>query len=161
MHHLRLVTSSLNVESTPLITGSDQPAPQDDSYLFEITEQMELGHMAKMFFKKHHLKYFYICIIIYLYGDLTIYSTAISKSLRDVTCNYENCHKADLEASDPCWQNLAISREQVYRLYILVIALFLGPFFKLNSKYLQLLTSIFRWLGKWHQVCNRLQRKFN
>lgn len=104
--------------------------------------------MAKMFFKKEHLKYFYLCIIIYLYGDLTIYSTAISKSLRDVTCSYDNCNKTELDASDPCWESLSISRGAVYRLYILIIALFLGPFFNLHTKYLQLLTSIFRWLGK-------------
>ena len=136
------------MESTPLITSNDQ-TPRDDSHLFEITEQMELGHMAKMFFKKEHLKYFYICIVIYLYGDLTIYSTAISKSLRDVTCTYDNCNKTELDAGDLCWEGLSISRGQVYRLYILLIALLLGPFFNLHTKYLQFLTTVFRWLGEW------------
>jgi hypothetical protein len=29
---------------------------------------------------------FSLCIILYLYGDLAIYCTAVAKSLRDVTC---------------------------------------------------------------------------
>lgn len=142
------LSSSLDAESTPLITSNDQQASRDDSHLFEITEQMELGHMAKMFFKKEHLKYFYLCIVLYLYGDLTIYSTAISKSLRDVTCAYDNCNKTELDASDLCWESLAVSRGQVYRLYILLIAVCLGSFFNLHTKYLQFLTTIFRWFGK-------------
>ena len=108
---------------------------------------MELGHMAKLFFQKEHLKYFYICVCLYLYGDLTIYSAAISKSLRDVTCNYDNCNKTSLDSFDLCWDNWPINRGQVYRLNILIIGLILGPFFNLHTKYLQILTSLFRWFA--------------
>ena len=32
---------------------------------------------------------FSLCMILYLYGDLAIYCTALSKSLRDVTCTVQ------------------------------------------------------------------------
>lgn len=69
-------SSTQNIESTPLINCNDlcEQSIRDDSHLFDITEKMELGHMARLFFKREHLKYFYICVVIYLYGDLTIYS---------------------------------------------------------------------------------------
>ncbi len=57
-----------------------------DSYqYFEINQRIELGAMANMFFSKIGVKIFYISIAIYLFGDLSIYAAAISKSLRDVT----------------------------------------------------------------------------
>jgi hypothetical protein len=57
-----------------------------DSYqYFEINQRIELGAMANMFFSKIGVKLFYISIAIYLFGDLSIYAAAISKSLRDVT----------------------------------------------------------------------------
>ncbi len=59
--------------------------PNEEENLFNITERVELGSMASMFFNKIGLKLFYFCIAIYLYGDLAIYSAAISKSMRDVT----------------------------------------------------------------------------
>ena len=32
---------------------------------------------------------FYICLVIYLYGDLAIYGAAVAKSVRDVACNFK------------------------------------------------------------------------
>ena len=32
---------------------------------------------------------FYLCLVIYLYGDLAIYGAAVAKSLRDVACTYK------------------------------------------------------------------------
>ena len=52
---------------------------------FDITERVEMGQMATMFFPKHLITIFYICLALYLYGDLAIYAAAIAKSLRDVT----------------------------------------------------------------------------
>jgi len=138
-----------NIESTPLINCDDlssERSIRDESHLFDITEKMELGHLAKMFFKKEHLKYFYMVICLYLYGDLTIYSTAISKSLRDVTCTYDNCNKTELDSNDLCWTSMNFSRGQVYGLYILLLGLIL-PFFNLHTKHLQVLTTLFRWFS--------------
>ena len=32
---------------------------------------------------------FYLCLVIYLYGDLAIYGAAVAKSLRDVACTFK------------------------------------------------------------------------
>ncbi|EDM06566.1 transmembrane protein 104 (predicted), isoform CRA_b [Rattus norvegicus] len=54
--------------------------------LFEITERVEMGQMASMFFNKVGVNLFYFCIITYLYGDLAIYAAAVPVSLMQVTC---------------------------------------------------------------------------
>ena len=53
------------------------------SAYYDITEVIEMGKMAAMFFNKTGRTLFYVCIIIYLYGDLAIYGAAVAKSLRD------------------------------------------------------------------------------
>ncbi len=47
-----------------------------------------MGKMASLFFNRTGRVLFYICITIYLYGDLAIYGAAVAKSLRDVACTY-------------------------------------------------------------------------
>ncbi|EDL34469.1 mCG6601, isoform CRA_d, partial [Mus musculus] len=54
--------------------------------LFEITDRVEMGQMASMFFNKVGVNLFYFCIITYLYGDLAIYAAAVPVSLMQVTC---------------------------------------------------------------------------
>jgi hypothetical protein len=68
-------------ETVPLI--ANQSHTQD--HYFDISKKLELGRMAKMFFVSKAVKMLYLSIAIYLYGDLAIYATTISKSLRDVT----------------------------------------------------------------------------
>ena len=46
-----------------------------------IFERVELGAMAKMFFNKVGVFLFYLCIIVYLYGDLAIYAAAVPKNI--------------------------------------------------------------------------------
>ncbi|CAB4054732.1 unnamed protein product [Lepeophtheirus salmonis] len=80
-------------ENAPLLLGG--PSTEDivniersrvcEYYL--ISEIVELGKMASYFFSRFGRTLFYICITIYLYGDLAIYSTAIAKSLTDATCH--------------------------------------------------------------------------
>ena len=76
-------------EKLPLLeynsNHSDEEMDVDSESYFEITNKVELGAMADLFFGKIGVKLFYITIAIYLFGDLAIYSAAISKSLRDVT----------------------------------------------------------------------------
>ena len=79
--------TSTNTEKLPLLDyNSDESDEQmEDQHLFEITDKVELGAMADYFFPRIGVKLFYITIAVYLFGDLAIYSAAISKSLRDVT----------------------------------------------------------------------------
>ncbi|CAG2111148.1 unnamed protein product, partial [Medioppia subpectinata] len=130
---------------------SDEDMDEEDNY-FAITQKVELGAMADMFFGAIGVKLFYVTIAIYLYGDLAIYAAAISKSLRDVTCSYEpkNC-TASLSLSDQCWTGMeSISRQNAYRIYLAVTLLCIGPFAFFNvqkTKYLQMLTTLLRWIA--------------
>lgn len=51
---------------------------------YKLDEKFELGEMAALFFNDFGRVFFYLCISIYLYGDLSIYSAAVAKSLRDL-----------------------------------------------------------------------------
>jgi hypothetical protein len=61
---------------------------------------------------------FYLCIAIYLYGDLAIYAAAVSKSLRDVACTYRPANvslMANFTDESPCWENSLFTRIDAYR----------------------------------------------
>ncbi|KAM4692528.1 transmembrane protein 104 [Rhinophrynus dorsalis] len=119
---------------------------------FEIVERVEMGQMASMFFNKVGVNLFYLCIIIYLYGDLAIYATAVPLSLVQVTCfsGNQSCETQGGERNDtdPCWG--AVRRIDAYRIYLAIFTLCLGPFTFFNvqkTKYLQILTSLMRWIA--------------
>lgn len=91
------------------------------SNLFEITDRVEMGQMASMFFNKVGVNLFYFCIIIYLYGDLAIYAAAVPFSLMQVTCALGNdsCgveSDSKYNDTDPCWGPLR--RVDAYRIYL-------------------------------------------
>eukprot|EP00898_Chlorokybus_atmophyticus_P002385 jgi/Chlat1/3147/Chrsp21S03377 len=49
--------------------------------IFKITRRVELGEMADLFFSPLGKKLFYATILVYLFGDLTIYATFVPSSL--------------------------------------------------------------------------------
>ena len=53
---------------------------------YSINERFELGDMANLFFNKLGVVLYYIAIIVYLYGDMSIYLVTVPKSLLNVTC---------------------------------------------------------------------------
>ncbi|XP_071960560.1 transmembrane protein 104-like isoform X2 [Antedon mediterranea] len=113
--------------------------------LFEITERVEMGKMVSLFFNKVGRALFYICLVVYLYGDLAIYAVAVPKSLMNVTCNIEGD-----DVSKSCWKGKSINKMNVYRIYLTLFALLLGPFVFFNvqkTKYLQYFTTVMRWLA--------------
>ncbi|XP_075435925.1 LOW QUALITY PROTEIN: transmembrane protein 104 [Ascaphus truei] len=119
---------------------------------FEIVERVEMGQMASLFFNKVGINLFYFCIIIYLYGDLAIYAAAVPISLVQVTCFSANgsCgeHGGVRNDTEPCWGS--VRRIDAYRIYLAVFTLFLGPFTFFNvqkTKYLQIATSLMRWIA--------------
>lgn len=93
------------------------------SNLFEITDRVELGQMASMFFNKVGVNLFYFCIIVYLYGDLAIYAAAVPFSLMQVTCSALGNDSCGVESdtkyndTDPCWGPLR--RMDAYRIYLM------------------------------------------
>lgn len=68
--------SDSSIELTPLFSQSVR--------YYVLDTKIELGEMAGLFFNDIGRMLFYICIAIYLYGDLSIYSAAVAKTLRDV-----------------------------------------------------------------------------
>lgn len=130
---------------------------------FEITQRVELGQMASIFFNKVGVLLFNLCIVIYLYGDLAIYAAAVPKSIRDVACTYKlphvnssnttggegNCNRT-LSDDDPCWPGVSVTRKNGYRIFVGVFFLAVGWFTFFNvqkTKYLQLITTGSRWIA--------------
>ena len=64
---------------------------------------------------------FFVCIAIYLYGDLAIYGAAIAKTMRDTSCTYfpanASCN-ATLPGDTPCWENMRLTRDDTYRIFL-------------------------------------------
>ncbi|XP_015988046.2 transmembrane protein 104 isoform X2 [Rousettus aegyptiacus] len=144
-----LQDSHERAEKRPILSVQRRGSPN----LFEITDRVEMGQMASMFFNKVGVNLFYFCIIIYLYGDLAIYAAAVPFSLMQVSCAVDN-DSCGVEAdtnyndTDRCWGPLR--RVDVYHIYLAIFTLLLGPFAFFDvqkTKYLQILTSLMRWIA--------------
>ncbi|XP_056309267.1 transmembrane protein 104 [Danio aesculapii] len=134
------------VETRPIL--SVQRAANIDH--FDIVERVEMGQMASMFFNKVGVNMFYICIIVYLYGDLAIYAAAVPVSLMEVACGNHSCSTGSVKYNDTesCWG--PVRRKDAYRVFLAIFTLLLGPFTFFNAqktKYLQILTSLMRWIA--------------
>ncbi|XP_042585751.1 transmembrane protein 104 [Cyprinus carpio] len=134
------------VETRPIL--SVQRAVNVDH--FDIVERVELGQMASMFFNKVGVNMFYICLIVYLYGDLAIYAAAVPVSLMEVACGNHSCSAGSVKYNDTdsCWG--PVRRKDAYRVFLATFTLLLGPFTFFNAqktKYLQILTSLMRWIA--------------
>ncbi|XP_045487833.1 transmembrane protein 104 homolog [Pieris rapae] len=132
----------------PVVCGDSVP-----SCYYSLDKRMELGEMADLFLSKIARKMFYCTLCVYLYGDLSIYSAAVSKSLTDVVCS-----KVPSMTNITDWDNIpcfhasegAFTRIDCYRMALLTFFAAMGPFVFFNvqkTKYLQLFTSGMRWLA--------------
>lgn len=152
--------------------SSDEPTPMQNEYThldseeplvtfsqtsryYTLDYRIELGEMANIFFNKTGRMMFYITIIVYLYGDLSIYSAAVAKSIMDVVCinvpaNMTNGSMPCFNVSEGWEEGIVTTRFDVYRIALLTFMCALGPFVFFNvqkTKYLQLLTTLMRWLA--------------
>lgn len=113
-----LQDSHERAEKRPILSVQRRGSPN----LFEITDRVEMGQMASMFFNKVGVNLFYFCIIIYLYGDLAIYAAAVPFSLMQVSCSAIDNDSCGVEAhtkhndTDLCWGPLR--RADVYHIYL-------------------------------------------
>ncbi|CAH0719512.1 unnamed protein product, partial [Brenthis ino] len=133
----------------PLVCGDSIP-----SRYYSLDNRIELGEMANLFLNKSGRTMFYCTLCVYLYGDLSIYSAAVSKSLMDVICspvpnNLTNATDWDIL---PCFNrpDASYTRFDCYRVALLTFFGAMGPFVFFNvqkTKYLQLFTSGMRWLA--------------
>ncbi|XP_041939034.1 transmembrane protein 104 [Alosa sapidissima] len=135
------------VETRPILSVQNRGGAVDH---FDIVERVEMGQMASMFFNKVGVNMFYICIIVYLYGDLAIYAAAVPMSLMEVACGNHSCNAGSLtyNDTDSCWG--PIRRKDAYRIFLTIFILLLGPFTFFNlqkTKYLQIMTSLMRWIA--------------
>ncbi|GFY39094.1 transmembrane protein 104 [Trichonephila inaurata madagascariensis] len=149
-----VIVNSLENEKVPLLlSNAVDTISETSAEYFNITERIEMGKMATLFFNRTGKNIFYICIAVYLYGDLAIYAAAVSKSLRDVSCTFqpeEAFCNVTLNSTVQCWGNLPVSRGGAYRIFVISFMLLLGPFVFFNvqkTKYLQIFTTIMRWLA--------------
>lgn len=72
---------------------------------------------------------FFVCIAVYLYGDLAIFGAAVGKSLRDASCTYwppdAACNET-LNGTVACWPGVDLSRDDAYRLLLSAFVLTVG-----------------------------------
>lgn len=111
--------------------------------------------MSTIFFPPAGAISFYICIAVYLYGDLSIYSAAVSTTLRDVICDRNTTINstivnATMLLEEPCWAGKHATRFDIYRICIIFFTFLMSPwvFFNVSkTKYLQFMTLSFRWVS--------------
>ncbi|XP_014262458.2 transmembrane protein 104 homolog [Cimex lectularius] len=121
--------------------------PSEPQRLFSLDNKVELGEMALLLFNKLGLTLFYIFLCLYLYGDLTIYSAVISKTIVTTVCTSDNLNST---LSDYCWTSYDFKRGAVYKMALSGVLFILGPFVFFNiqkTKYLQFLTIFSRLLA--------------
>ncbi|XP_023941280.1 transmembrane protein 104 homolog [Bicyclus anynana] len=143
-------TSQANELEDPLVCGDTIP-----SRYYSLDKRVELGEMANLFLNKAGRTMFYCTLCVYLYGDLSIYSAAVAKSLMDVICSAVPTNLTNTTDWDnlPCFSNstgAAYTRLDTYRVALLTFVGAMGPFVFFNvqkTKYLQLFTSGMRWLA--------------
>ena len=139
-----------NPDNAPLLRNAEAGAPPSDAKakMYGIHQRVEMAAMAKMFFSKMGMRFFYLVIIVYLYGDLCIYAAAVPASLRAVACHGLNSTGPDTgNSTRPCLGPL--DEQRSYYVFLTLFAFTLGPFCFFNvtkTKWLQLFTTAMRWI---------------
>lgn len=157
--HLQQMKRGLQTESLDEDSAEDTPLFSADAVewfesqphnYYVIQEKIELGQMASLFFTRTGRSLFFLCLVMYLYGDLSIYAAAVSKSLMEVACTFNNSNHFPLPDTDMCWENVGMTRIGAYRIFLGVFLATLGPFAFFDvqkTKYLQIFSTITRQLA--------------
>ncbi|KAJ5070333.1 transmembrane protein [Anaeramoeba ignava] len=101
---------------------------------FSITKRLEMGYLSELFLGKTGVIIFYIALVLYLYGCLSIYSVSVPTTLSRVISSFS-------------MGKLHFSEYNSYYLYLTIFALVTIPwaFFRFqNTKILQLFTMSLR-----------------
>ncbi|CAH0546275.1 unnamed protein product [Brassicogethes aeneus] len=112
---------------------------------FNLNSKVELGEIASLYLNKYGHMLFFLSLCIYLFGDLTIYAAASGKTIVNLSCNSENDTE---DYSLKCWEGYNVTRMDMYRVFVFLFALLVGPFTYFNiqkTKYLQMFTITIRW----------------
>ncbi|KAN0029350.1 hypothetical protein ACTFIV_011241 [Dictyostelium citrinum] len=125
----RRTTLQSNAEDKYLIESNGSNGSEINQQ-FEINKRVEVGEMSKMFLGNIGYKVFYGVLIVYLFGDLSIYAATVPTTLANVTGGWGK-----------------FTDYSVYYFYLFLFACFVGPFSLFNfqkTKYLQFATLITR-----------------
>ncbi|CAG9761739.1 unnamed protein product [Ceutorhynchus assimilis] len=128
-------------EETAILTSTNT------KHFYNLNKKVELTEMASIYLSKTGHILFFISLCIYLFGDLTIYVAASGKTIINLSCQQSNNTE---NFTEPCWQNSDITKFDMYRIYVALFGLCVGPFTYFNvqkTKYLQMFTISIRWLA--------------
>ncbi|KAL3319431.1 hypothetical protein Ciccas_001904 [Cichlidogyrus casuarinus] len=121
--------------------------------IFHIKTKYEMSEMVKLLCGPILNIAFAINICLYLYGDLSVYSAAVAKSITNVACTF---HKNSTNFSalafsyafnnphlnnDPCWHGVSLSRMNV------TFAVCMLPLFYKRASIFQAITTVTRWVA--------------
>uniref|UniRef100_A0A1I7T0Q8 Aa_trans domain-containing protein n=1 Tax=Caenorhabditis tropicalis TaxID=1561998 RepID=A0A1I7T0Q8_9PELO len=127
----------------------DDVVVADGPSTFEIAKKVEVSEMASMFLSKVSLVFSYFAIIIYLFGDLAIYSTTVPKSAMNIVCSTINA--STVKSTDPChesWPDI-FSRMMVYRIFVIVFVVVVCLPMVIagitKTRHIQIMTTLSRW----------------
>ncbi|XP_063618869.1 transmembrane protein 104 homolog [Cydia splendana] len=157
---------SIKRDSVQEHEGHDSDEPTNDmeeplvcasvpSRYYSLDRRVELGEMANLFLNRTGRTLFYCTLCVYLFGDLSIYSAAVAKSVMDVVCSSVPANLTNTSDWDalPCFNSTSpepYTRLACYRTALLSFTAAIGPFVFFNvqkTKYLQLFTTGMRWLA--------------
>jgi len=143
-------TSALLTALTPSESGI-QGGEKHGQDLFDITDRScsEMAALAGTFFTPLGEKFFYLTLIIYLYGDLCIYAAAVPVSLQNVVCPKGENATRGAEAPCPALKFAGVTVGGSYYVFLVIFILCLGPFTYVGiskTKYLQMFTTAMRWI---------------
>jgi hypothetical protein len=131
--------------------NEDTPLTIQNNNFYTLNQKLEFGEMSKLFLPPTGSLMFYVCIAIYLYGDMSIYSVTVSSTLRDVICDKQNSSFNATELLKmPCFLDGTVNRFDAYRVCLIIFTLTMSPwvFFNVSkTKHLQFFTLSFRFVA--------------
>ncbi|XP_066250898.1 transmembrane protein 104 homolog [Euwallacea similis] len=139
----------------PLHTDSDPENSTEETailvnrtrHYYTLNKKVELGEIASLYLPKTGHMLFFIFLCIYLFGDLSIYVAASGKTIVNLSCKSSNNTENFTEF---CWENSEITKMDMYRIYVALFGILVGPFTYFNlqkTKYLQMFTISIRWVA--------------
>ncbi|VDM47720.1 unnamed protein product [Toxocara canis] len=132
--------------------GEGVATSMTDDEPYVIKQRIEVSEMARIFLGRTGLMASYITLTVYLFGDLAIYSTTVPKSIMNIIWYTSSLNTSSQTWNQQCqseWPS-ALHRLNVYRMIVILFAIFITPLVLAGitrTKYLQLSTSICRWLA--------------
>lgn len=128
--------------------------------VFKMTDRIEMGQLANFFFNRVGIVLYYLCIVVYLYGDLSIYAVAIPKAFAAVVCknstysssassnstnltllytyatptNMSSRNATNLTklSLEECFGSNTITKKEAYYVFLGAFTILLGPFVFFN-----------------------------